>query len=148
MSTKSQLELFQKKEIEQKHVVDTISLSNFNIKRITGEFWTSKQRQASSIHEVSYRACFKPQLPNYFIEKYTKEGDVVYDPFGGRGTPFKDITEPVMVIDKNVIYKTIPGTPYKDITEPLMVIEKNGIYPVIPGTTLRDYSEMPGFVIE
>ena len=64
------------------------------------------------------------------------------------GTPFKDITEPVMVIDKNVIYKTIPGTPYKDITEPLMVIEKNGIYPVIPGTTLRDYSEMPGFVIE
>lgn len=64
------------------------------------------------------------------------------------GTPFKDITEPVMVIDKNVIYKTIPGTPYKDITEPLMVIEKNGIYPTIPGTTIRDYSEIPGFVIE
>ncbi len=64
------------------------------------------------------------------------------------GTPFKDITEPVMVIDKNVIYKTIPGTPYKDITEPLMVIEKNGIYPMIPGTIIRDYSEMPGFVIE
>ena len=64
------------------------------------------------------------------------------------GTPFKDITEPVMVIDKNVIYKTIPGTPYKDPTEPIMVIEKNGIYPTIPGTTLRDYSEMPGFVIE
>ena len=46
------------------------------------------------------------------------------------------------------IYKTIPGTPFKDPTEPLMVIEKNGIYPTIPGTTLRDYSEMPGFVIE
>ena len=64
------------------------------------------------------------------------------------GTPFKDITEPVMVIDKNVIYKTIPGTPYKDITEPLMVIEKNGIFPTIPGTTLRDYSVTPQFVIE
>jgi hypothetical protein len=64
------------------------------------------------------------------------------------GTPFKDITEPVMVIDKNVIYKTIPGTPYKDITEPLMVIEKNGIYPTLPGTTLRDYSVTPQFVIE
>ncbi len=64
------------------------------------------------------------------------------------GTPFKDITEPVMVIDKNVIYKTIPGTPFKDPTEPIMVIEKNGIYPTIPGTTIRDYSEMPGFVIE
>ncbi len=64
------------------------------------------------------------------------------------GTPFKDMTEPVMVIEKNVIYKTIPNTPYKDPTEPIMVIEKNGIYPTIPGTTLRDYSEMPGFVIE
>ncbi len=63
-------------------------------------------------------------------------------------TPFKDITEPVMVIEKNVIYKLIPNTPYKDPTEPIMVIEKNGIYPTIPGTTIRDYSEMPGFVIE
>ena len=64
------------------------------------------------------------------------------------GTPFKDITEPVMVIDKNVIYKTIPGTPYKDITEPVLIIDKGGIYPVIPGTAIRDYSVMPGFVIE
>ena len=50
------------------------------------ELWTSRQRQASSIHEVSYRACFKPQLPAYFIERLSKEGDVVYDPFSGRGT--------------------------------------------------------------
>ncbi len=50
------------------------------------ELWTSKQRQASSIHEISYRACFKPQLPAYFIERLTREGDVVYDPFSGRGT--------------------------------------------------------------
>lgn len=53
---------------------------------ITGEFWTSKQRQGSSIQEVSYRACFKPQLPNYFINLFSKELDVVYDPFSGRGT--------------------------------------------------------------
>jgi hypothetical protein len=50
------------------------------------ELWTSRQRQASSIHEVSYRACFKPQLPAYFIERLTEEGDLVYDPFSGRGT--------------------------------------------------------------
>jgi DNA modification methylase len=56
------------------------------VKKVTGEFWTSRQRQASSLQEISYRACFKPQLPNYFIRKYTKVGDVVYDPFGGRGT--------------------------------------------------------------
>ena len=57
-----------------------------NYKRVEKEFWTNRQRQASSIHEVSYRACFKPQLPKYFIDKYTKEGELVYDPFGGRGT--------------------------------------------------------------
>lgn len=50
------------------------------------EFWTSRQRAASSLHEVSYRACFKPQLPRFFIERLTDLGDRVYDPFSGRGT--------------------------------------------------------------
>ena len=47
------------------------------------QFWTSRQRQASSIHEVSYRACFKPQLPRFFINILTRKGDIVYDPFSG-----------------------------------------------------------------
>jgi len=51
-----------------------------------GEFWTAGQRQANRIHEVSYRACFKPQLPKFFIDKFTQTGDIVYDPFAGRGT--------------------------------------------------------------
>lgn len=51
-----------------------------------GEFWTARQRQAHALHEVSYRACFKPQLPAYFIERLTTPGDTVYDPFMGRGT--------------------------------------------------------------
>ena len=50
------------------------------------EFWTSRQRQAHRLHEISYRACFKPQLPAFFIERLTRPGDVVYDPFMGRGT--------------------------------------------------------------
>lgn len=50
------------------------------------EFWTSGQRQAHSIHEVSYRACFKAQLPEFFIARLTQPGDVVFDPFMGRGT--------------------------------------------------------------
>jgi hypothetical protein len=41
---------------------------------------------ASSLHEISYRACFKPQLPRFFIERLTAANDVVYDPFLGRGT--------------------------------------------------------------
>ena len=31
------------------------------------EFWTARQRQAHSIHEISYRACFNGQLPEFFI---------------------------------------------------------------------------------
>lgn len=50
------------------------------------EFWTSKQRASHSLHEVSYRACFKAQLPQFFIERLTEPGDRVYDPFMGRGT--------------------------------------------------------------
>jgi hypothetical protein len=50
------------------------------------EFWTSKQRAAHSLHEISYRACFKPQLPRFFIDRLTEPGAVVYDPFAGRGT--------------------------------------------------------------
>lgn len=50
------------------------------------EFWTAGQRQAHSIHEVSYRACFKAQLPEFFIGRLTQPGDAVLDPFMGRGT--------------------------------------------------------------
>ena len=50
------------------------------------EFWTSKQRAASSLHEISYRACYKPQLPRFFIERLTGAADTIYDPFLGRGT--------------------------------------------------------------
>ncbi len=52
----------------------------------TNEFWTARQRAAHSLHEISYRACFKPQLPRFFIERLTAPGETVYDPFMGRGT--------------------------------------------------------------
>lgn len=50
------------------------------------EFWTAKQRAGHSLHEISYRACFKPQLPAFFIRRLTEPGEVVFDPFMGRGT--------------------------------------------------------------
>jgi len=54
--------------------------------KATHEYWTSRQRQAHSLHEISYRACYKPQLPRFFIERLSRPGDAVYDPFMGRGT--------------------------------------------------------------
>jgi len=66
--------------------IDYIFVNDQKIPRFTNEFWTSKQRQANSIHEISYRACFKAQLPHFFIDLLTKCDDIVYDPFNGRGT--------------------------------------------------------------
>lgn len=65
---------------------EDLLVGGFNVPVFTNEFWTSKQRAADPLHEVSYRACFKPQLPRFFIDRFTQPGDVVYDPFMGRGT--------------------------------------------------------------
>lgn len=79
------LKAFRWRDVET--VVGEIDLgSGIQISRFTNEFWTAKQRAANSLHEVSYRACFKPQLPRFFIERLTEPGDIVYDPFMGRGT--------------------------------------------------------------
>lgn len=59
---------------------------SFDVEVFTNEFWTARQRAANALHEVSYRACFKPALPRFFIEHLTKPGDRVHDPFLGRGT--------------------------------------------------------------
>lgn len=64
----------------------TITEYRGNVPYLVNEFWTAKQRDAHPLHEVSYRACFKPQLPAFFIERLTQPGDKVYDPFMGRGT--------------------------------------------------------------
>ena len=66
---------------------------------ITDSFWTAKQRQGHSLHEISYRACFKPQLPAYFISRLSRKDGVVLDPFMGRGT-----TALQAVLDGRVAY--------------------------------------------
>lgn len=66
--------------------IENILIKGENFPKYINEFWTSKQRQASSLHEISYRACFKGQLPRFFIKLFTKKNDIVYDPFSGRGT--------------------------------------------------------------
>lgn len=65
---------------------ETFEGHRLEVPTCTNEFWTAGQRQANALHEISYRACFKPQLPRFFIERLTEPGDRVYDPFMGRGT--------------------------------------------------------------
>ena len=64
----------------------TQTLVDGGIPYFVNEYWTARQRQSHALHEVSYRACFKAELPRFFIERLTSPGDVVYDPFMGRGT--------------------------------------------------------------
>ena len=64
----------------------TVSVERFGVPHFVNEFWTAKQRASHPLHEISYRACFKGQLPEFFIQRLTTTGDSVYDPFMGRGT--------------------------------------------------------------
>lgn len=66
--------------------VDHLELAGEKFPKYINEFWTAKQKQGSSLHEIAYRACFKAELPRFFIELLSNEGDIVYDPFLGRGT--------------------------------------------------------------
>ncbi len=66
--------------------IEYYQYNNQSIPKYINEYWTAKQRQSNPIHEISYRACFKAQLPRFFIELLTNENDIVYDPFSGRGT--------------------------------------------------------------
>ncbi len=66
--------------------IETVNIRGETYKKYVNEYWTSKQRQSASIHEISYRGCYKAQLPNFFIKLLTEPKDIVYDPFSGRGT--------------------------------------------------------------
>lgn len=64
----------------------TMERSEGGIPYLVNEFWTAGQRRGHSLHEISYRACFKPALAEFFITNLSAPGDGVLDPFMGRGT--------------------------------------------------------------
>ena len=64
----------------------TAGFEQAGLRYFVNAFWTAEQRRGHSLHEISYRACFKAQLPGFFIERLTQAGDRVFDPFSGRGT--------------------------------------------------------------
>jgi hypothetical protein len=54
----------------------------------SGPLWHAiSPRWGHSMHTMcSYHGMFPARLANYFVQKYSKAGDVVLDPFSGRGT--------------------------------------------------------------
>jgi len=84
MGHQSRLYEIEKREPE---LVHTKEIAGKEIEYKEGVFWIQKQRQFHSLHYVTpYQASFPPQIPGYFINFYTDEGDTVLDPFCGRGT--------------------------------------------------------------
>ncbi|NQT01350.1 MAG: site-specific DNA-methyltransferase [Planctomycetes bacterium] len=66
----------------------TSTTNNQIISRWNNNVWKHlPKRWGHSFHPMcSYLAMFPPGIPRYFIEQFTKPGDVVLDPFSGRGT--------------------------------------------------------------
>jgi len=51
------------------------------------EWHDQSVRWGHPIHSMcSYMASFPPRVPHYFIDRFSNEGDIVLDPFSGRGT--------------------------------------------------------------
>lgn len=52
----------------------------------TGEIWNQQQRQGHPLHCTPYYGSFSPALAGFFIDRFTEPGQIVFDPFAGRGT--------------------------------------------------------------
>ena len=53
---------------------------------LTDSLWVLNKRDSSGAHNAGYWGNFIPQIPNQFLQRYTKKGDWVLDPFLGSGT--------------------------------------------------------------
>jgi DNA modification methylase len=84
---------------------------NDGIRYFVNEFWTARQRQSNNLHEISYRACFKAELPRFFIERLSAFGDLVYDPFMGRGTT---------LLEANLLGRAVAGNDINPLSRRLI----------------------------
>lgn len=67
-----------KEKIEEWQPVD--------LRPIRETVWTFKSRGKWAVHQGDYRGNWSPYVPRMLIELYSKEGDIVLDPFVGGGT--------------------------------------------------------------
>ena len=62
--------------------MNTINDNEINVDSL----WIIKERDKSGKHKNVYHGNFIPQIPNQLIRRYTKENDIVFEPFAGAGT--------------------------------------------------------------
>lgn len=64
-----------------------IDLENWKDSEVwTDSLWVIKERDKSGKHSNFYHGNFVPQIPRQLILRYSKENDLVFDPFLGGGT--------------------------------------------------------------
>jgi DNA modification methylase len=64
-----------------------LNLENWKESEIwTDSLWLISKRDKTGKHSGFYHGNFVPQIPRQLILRYTKKGDVVFDPFVGSGT--------------------------------------------------------------
>ncbi len=64
-----------------------IDLKNWKASDIwTDSLWIINERDKSGKHSNFYHGNFVPQIPRQLISRYSKENDLVFDPFLGSGT--------------------------------------------------------------
>jgi DNA modification methylase len=52
----------------------------------TDSLWLIKERDKSGKHKNIYHGNFIPQVPNQLIQRYTKQNEIIFEPFMGSGT--------------------------------------------------------------
>lgn len=57
-----------------------------NIELNTNSLWIIDKRDNSGVHNANYHGNFVPQIPRELMQRFTKKGDFVLDPFLGGGT--------------------------------------------------------------
>ena len=111
---------------------------NFNLEKTS--VWSFKERGNWATHKGDYRGNCPPQVPRNLILKYTKENDIVLDPFCGSGTTMiecKLLNRKGIGIDVNEhtlkLAKSRLNFNYKTVYEPKLIkansIELQNIIP-------------------
>ncbi|MEQ1504220.1 MAG: DNA methyltransferase [Myxococcota bacterium] len=68
-------------------LIETPHPGQADLDGLAEEWRSAPRRWGHPLHSIcSYFAMFPPHVPRVFIEWLTRPGDVVYDPFSGRGT--------------------------------------------------------------
>lgn len=71
-------------KIPRKEKIKEWQPKDFTVNRET--FWIFEKRGSWAVHQSDYRGNWSPYIPRSLIEHYSKEGDIVLDPFIGGGT--------------------------------------------------------------